>query len=280
MIKKYIKTASVIGLALTGSLLFVAAAKKTITIKGSDTMVILAQRWAEKYMTSHPEVVVQVTGGGSGTGLSALNNGTTDFANASREMKKSEIDKLKQRFNTLGYEIKVAKDGVTIYTNASNTISELTIAQIRAIYLGEITNWKDVGGNDAQIVVYGRENSSGTYVYFRDNVLNGKDYTSSMQSLPGTAAVVNAVVKDKNGIGYGGAAYAEGIKVIKVKKDESSVACAPTAETIKNNTYPISRYLYMYSRSKPVGAMKEYVDWILSAEGQEIVTKVGYFPAN
>jgi phosphate transport system substrate-binding protein len=195
-------------------------------------------------------------------------------------MKKSEIDKLKQRFNTLGYEIKVAKDGVTIYTNASNTISELTIAQIRAIYLGEITNWKDVGGNDAQIVVYGRENSSGTYVYFRDNVLNGKDYTSSMQSLPGTAAVVNAVVKDKNGIGYGGAAYAEGIKVIKVKKDESSVACAPTAETIKNNTYPISRYLYMYSRSKPVGAMKEYVDWILSAEGQEIVTKVGYFPAN
>jgi phosphate transport system substrate-binding protein len=280
MIKKYIKTASVIGLALAGSLLFVAAAKKTITIKGSDTMVILAQRWAEKYMASHPEVVVQVTGGGSGTGISALINGTTDFANASREMKKSEIDKLKQRFNTLGNEIKVAKDGITIYTHASNAISELSIAQIRAIYLGEISNWKEVGGNDAPIVVYGRENSSGTYVYFRDNVLNGKDYTASMQSLPGTAAVVNAVVKDKNGIGYGGAAYAEGIKIIKVKKDESSEAIAPTAETIKNNTYPISRYLYMYSRSKPSGAMKDYSDWILSAEGQEIVSKVGYFPVN
>jgi phosphate transport system substrate-binding protein len=280
MLKKYIKTASIIGLALTGSLLFVAAAKKTITIKGSDTLVILAQRWAEKYMQSHPEVVIQVTGGGSGTGISALINGTTDFADASREMKKSEFDKLKQRFNTLGNEIKVAKDGITIYTNQTNPVSELSIAQIRAIYLGEVTNWKDVGGPDAAIVVYGRENSSGTFVYFRDNILGGKDYTPSMQSLPGTAAVVNAVVKDKKGIGYGGAAYAEGIKIVKVKKDDSTPAYAPTAETIKNNQYPIARYLYMYSRAKPTGAMKEYVDWILSTEGQELVTKVGYFPVN
>jgi phosphate transport system substrate-binding protein len=267
-------------LALTGSLLFVAAAKKTITIKGSDTLVILSQRWAEKYMSTHPDVVVQVTGGGSGTGISALINGTTDFANASREMKKSEIDKLKQRFNTLGNEIKVAKDGITVYVSESNPVTELAIAQIRAIYLGEVTNWREVGGPDAAIVVYGRENSSGTYVYFRDNVLGGNDYVSSMQSLPGTAAVVNAVVKDKNGIGYGGAAYAGGIKIVKVKKDDSSPAYAPTVETIKNNDYPIARYLYMYSRSKPTGAMKDFVDWVLSAEGQELVSKVGYFPVN
>ncbi|MBN1604331.1 MAG: phosphate ABC transporter substrate-binding protein [Chitinispirillaceae bacterium] len=280
MLKKYMKTASVIGLAFAGSLLFVAAAKKTITIKGSDTLVILAQRWAEKYMQSHPEVVIQVTGGGSGTGISALINGTTDFANASREMKKSEFNKLKQRFNTLGNEIKVAKDGITVYVSQSNPVKELSIAQIRAIYLGEVSNWKDLGGPDAPIVVYGRENSSGTYVYFRDNVLGGKDYMSSMQSLPGTAAVVNAIVKDKNGIGYGGAAYAEGIKIVNVKKDDSSPAYAPTLESIKNSQYPIARYLYMYSRAKPTGAMKEYIDWILSAEGQELVTKVGYFPVN
>lgn len=280
MLRNNLRTISVAGLALAGSLLFVAAAKKTITVKGSDTLVILAQRWAEKYMSSHPEVVVQVTGGGSGTGISALINGTTDFANASREMKKSEFDKLKQRYNTMGNEIKVAKDGITIYTNVSNPVSELSIAQIRAIYLGEVSNWKEVGGKDAAILLYGRENSSGTYVFFRDNILGGKDYATSMQSLPGTAAVVNAVVKDKYGIGYGGAAYADGIKVIKVKKDDASPAYAPTAETIKNNQYPIARFLYMYSRSKPTGAMKEYVEWILSPEGQELVSKVGYFPVN
>lgn len=261
-------------------LVFVAASKKTVTVKGSDTMVILAQRWAEKYMAAHSDVVIQVTGGGTGTGISALINGTTDFANASREMKKSEIAKLKERYNTLGSEIKVAKDGITIYTHSSNSVSELSIDQIKAIYLAEITNWKDVGGSDAPIIIYGRENSSGTFVYFRDNVLGGKDYSPTMQSLPGTAAVVNAVTKDKNGIGYGGAAYAEGIKIIKVKKDAASTAYAPTAENVKNNVYPIARYLFMYSRSKPTGALKDFADWILSPEGQDLVAKVGYFPVN
>ncbi len=276
--KSNIRRLCVVCAAVLGLGLLVAAAKKTITIKGSDTLVILAQRWAEKYMAAHQGVVVQVTGGGSGTGIAALINGTTDFANASREMKKSEMDKLKQRYNTLGYEVKVAKDGITLYTNASNPVEELTLGQIKAIYLAEVTNWKDVGGKEAPIVLYGRENSSGTYVYFRDNVLGGSDYSATMQSLPGTAAVVNAVVKDRNAIGYGGAAYAEGIKVIRVKTDPSSPGYAPTAESIRNNQYPIARYLYMYSRSKPVGAMEEYVDWILSPEGQEVVTKVGYFP--
>ncbi len=275
---KIMRIALSLSVTVACTVLFIAAARKTITIKGSDTLVILAQRWAEKYMKLHPDVVIQVTGGGSGVGIAALINGTTDFANASREMKKSEIEKLKQRYNTLGHEIKVAKDGITIYVNSSNTIEELSIDQIKAVYLGEITNWKDIGGADAPIVLYGRENSSGTYVYFRDNVLKGNDYSPSMQSLPGTAAVVNAVAKDKNGIGYGGAAYAEGVKVVKVKKDASSPAYAPTLETVKNNLYPISRYLYMYSRSKPSGIMKDYIDWILGPEGQDVVTQVGYFP--
>jgi phosphate transport system substrate-binding protein len=251
---------------------------ETITVKGSDTMVILAQRWAEVYMTKHPEVVIQVTGGGSGTGISALINGTTDICDASRPMKKSEKDKLKQRFNTLGVEIKSAKDGLALYVNDENPIQELTIAQLKDIYTGKITNWKSVGGPEAKIILYGRENSSGTYVYFKDNVLEGDDYSASVQSMPGTAAVVNAVAKDKYGIGYGGAAYGKGIKFLKVKQDAGSPGYIPTAENVKTDKYPITRYLYMYTRSKPTGALKNYIDWILSSEGPEIVTKVGYFP--
>jgi len=251
---------------------------ETITVKGSDTMVILAQRWAELYMSKHPDVTIQVTGGGSGTGISALINGTTDICNSSRPMKKTEKEKLKQRYNTLGVEIKAAKDGLAVYVNESLPVNELTLMQIKAIYTGKITNWKEVGGPDARIILYGRENNSGTYVYFKDNVLEGQDYSATMQSLPGTAAVVNAVGKDKYGIGYGGAAYGKGIKFLKVKKNENTPGYDPTAENIKNGNYPITRFLYLYTRSKPSGAMKEYIDWILSPEGQETVIKVGYFP--
>jgi phosphate transport system substrate-binding protein len=255
-----------------------AAAKTTITVKGSDTMVIMAQRWAEVYMNAHPDVSVQVTGGGSGTGISALINGTTDICDASRPMKSSEREQLKARFSSLGVEVKAAKDGLSVYLNEASPVGELTLDQIKGIYTGEITNWKDVGGPDAKIVVYGRENNSGTYVFFRDHVLKGKDYTSTMQSLPGTAAVVNAVAKDKSGIGFGGAAYAKGIKFVKVKKDAGSPGVAPSAETVKDGSYPLTRYLYMYLKSRPTGALKEYVDWILSPEGQAVVAQVGYFP--
>jgi phosphate transport system substrate-binding protein len=250
----------------------------TITVKGSDTMVILAQRWAEIYMSKKSDITIQVTGGGSGVGISALINGTTDLCNSSRPMKNSEREKLKQRYNTLGVEIKCAKDGLSVYLNESNPVKELTLEQIKQIYTGNITNWNQVGGPNAKIIVYGRENSSGTYVYFKDFVLGGSDYTPSMQSLPGTAAVVNAVSKDKNAIGFGGAAYAKGIKFAKVKKDANTPGYEPNAENVKSGNYPITRFLYIYTRSKPTGAIKEYVDWILSSEGQSIVTKVGYFP--
>jgi phosphate transport system substrate-binding protein len=251
---------------------------ESITVKGSDTMVILAQRWAEIYMAKHPGTVIQVTGGGSGTGISALVNGTTDICNSSRPMKKSEKDKLKIRFNSLGVEIKSAKDGLSIYVNESNPVKELTLDQIKKIYTGNFTNWKQVGGPDAKIILYSRENNSGTYVYMKDNVLGGEDFSPSAQNMPGTAAVVNAIAKDKYGVGYGGAAYAKGIRMVGVKKDASSPAYEPTAENVKSGNYPISRYLFMYTKSRPTGAMKEYIDWILSSEGQEIVVKVGYFP--
>ena len=251
---------------------------EVLTVKGSDTMVLLAQRWAEVYMSKHPELTIQVTGGGSGTGISALINGTTDICNASRPIKPSEKQKLKQRFNSLGVEIKAARDGLSLYVNELNPVKELTLDQVRRIYLGEIANWKEVGGDDGRIILYSRENNSGTYVYFKDNILGGKDYAPNTQSLPGTAAVVNAVSKDKKGVGYGGAAYGKGIREVALKADASSQAFAPTAENVRSGKYPLTRFLFMYVRSRPAGAMKAYVDWILGDEGQSIVSSVGYFP--
>jgi phosphate transport system substrate-binding protein len=254
-----------------------AFSQSKITVKGSDTMVILAQKWAELYMKSNPQTTVQVTGGGSGVGITALINGTTDICDASRPMKQTEIEKLKARYNTLGVEIPCAKDGVTIFLNEANKVTELTLKQISDIYTAKIRNWKELGGVDAEIRLYGRENSSGTYTYLHDEVVKA-DYASTVQSLPGTAAVVNAVKKDVNGIGYGGAAYAVGVKYAKVKKDESSTGYVPSAETIANNQYPITRYLYMYLRNRPTGETKKYIDWILGVEGQRVVTEIGYFP--
>lgn len=252
-------------------------APKKITVKGSDTMVILAQKWAEIYMKSNSDVIVQVTGGGSGTGISALINGSTDICNSSRPLKSSEMDKLKERYGSLGVEIPCAKDGITIFLNEGNPVTELSIKQLGDVFSGKIRNWKDIGGVDAEIKLYGRENSSGTYVFFQEKVVKG-DYSPSCQTLPGTAAVVNAVSKDKYGIGYGGAAYATGVKHCKVKKDDKSQAFLATAETIAKGEYPITRYLYMYMRNRPTGDIKKYVDWILSADGQKVVNEIGYFP--
>ena len=253
------------------------AAPERITVKGSDTMVILAQKWSEVYMKTNNTANIQVTGGGSGVGISALINGATDIANASRKMKNTEKEKLKARYNSLGVEVACAKDGITIYLNSKNKVKELTIKQISEIFKGNIKNWKEVGGNDQTIMLYGRENSSGTYVFFQENVVQG-DYATNCQTLPGTAAVVNAVKKDENAIGYGGAAYAEGIELCKVKRDANSPAYLPTAETIKSGDYPITRYLYMYLRNRPTGETKKYIDWILSPEGQKLVIDMGYFP--
>lgn len=269
MYKKYIFG---LALAITSFVVMSFMSSEKITVKGSDTMVILSQRWAEKYMSKNGSVSIQVTGGGSGTGISALINGTTDICNASRPMKQSEIKKIKERYGSLGVEIPCAKDGITIYLNESNPVSNLTTDQLKKIYTGKITNWKDVGGNDAKIILYSRENNSGTYVYFKDNVLSGQDYSPSCQNLPGTAAVVNSVSKDVNGIGYGGHGYSKGIKMAKIN------GVAPDKDNIANGKYPISRSLYMYLRNKPSGAMKKFIDWVLSSEGQKLVSEVGYFP--
>jgi phosphate transport system substrate-binding protein len=251
---------------------------RSITVKGSDTMVILGQRWAETYMKIYPDKRIQVTGGGSGTGIAALINGGTDICEASRPMKDKEKEMVRERHGKNVSEIPVALDGVTIYLHESSPIESLTQAQLKGIYTGTITNWHDVGGNDQRIVPYSRENNSGTYVFFKEHVLNNEDFAREIQTLPGTAAVVNAVSKDPASLGYGGIAYATGIKAIAIRRDESSPAILPSLETVENGTYPLSRQLFFYTIGEPAGEVKAFIDWVLGPEGQKICEAVGYYP--
>jgi len=257
-----------------------SGAVRSITIKGSDTMVILGQRWAETYMKENPDKRVQVTGGGSGTGIAALINGGTDICEASRPMKDKEKDMVRKRHGKDVSEIPVALDGIAIYVPESSPIQTITLAQLKSIYTGTINNWRDVGGKDQRIVVYSRENNSGTYVFFKEHVLNNEDFARDVQTLPGTAAVVNAVSKDPASVGYGGIAYASGIRALAVKSDDASEAIRPTMETVEAGKYPLSRNLYFYTVGPPAGEVKAFIDWVLSPEGQKICEAVGYYPLN
>ena len=251
-----------------------------ITVKGSDTLVILAQKWAEVYMGQHADTKIQVTGGGTGTGFAALQNQTTDLCDASRKIKAAELQKCMVAFGgSRPTEYKVALDGLSVYVNPENPVKELTLDQLKSIFTGKIKNWKEVGGADAPITVYSRENSSGTYEFFKEHVLKGQDFAASAQTMPGTAAIVQAVVKDKNSIGYGGAAYGGGSKMLSVKKDENSAAIDPTEENVENGTYPIWRYLYVYvNPALDKDEVGTYLRWIRSDEGQKYVKDIGYYP--
>ncbi|MGH9812204.1 MAG: phosphate ABC transporter substrate-binding protein [Candidatus Acidiferrales bacterium] len=264
-------------LAAAGTLL---AQRRNITVKGSDTLVILGQRWAEEYMKKNPGISIQVTGGGSGTGIAALINGTTDVAESSRPMKPKEIAEVKAKQGKDTLELPVAVDGLAVYVHESNPVNELTLAQLKAIYTGATKSWKEVGGNDERIILYSRENNSGTYVYFKEHVLENADYFPTAQTLPGTAAVINATAKDRRGIGYGGIAYGEGVKHLRVKKDANSPAVEPSMENVLSAQYPISRHLYWYLAGQPTGDLKAFAEWVVSKEGQEVVEKVGYYPLN
>jgi phosphate transport system substrate-binding protein len=248
-----------------------------VTIKGSDTMVILVQRWAELYPQAK-SMSFQVTGGGSGTGISALINGTTDICASSRPIKPSEILQLRSKYNYNGMEVRVARDGIAVYLHASNPVKALTISQVRRIFTGEITNWKDLGGEDAKIVLYSRENNSGTYEFFKEHVLQKQDFAPQTQHMVGTGALVNAIAKDPHAIGFGGVAYASGVKAVALAYDERNVYIQPSEETILNGSYPVSRLLYFYLRERPQGAMKDFIDWVIGKEGQRVVTEVGYYP--
>ena len=268
-------------LAIAASTTLLAAsafADGSITVKGSDTMVLLGQKWAETYMKKSPAVQIQVTGGGSGTGIAALINGTTDIAESSRAMKPTEITSAESKQGAKVKEIPVALDALSIYVNAANPLTEMSLTQARKIYTGQVTNWKEVGGNDAPITLYSRENNSGTYVFFKEHVLQNDDYDPSAQTLPGTASVVNAVAHDPNGIGYGGIAYAEGIKPLKIKKDDNAPAVEGTLENAQSGKYGLARELYFYMFPNKNKAADEFVAWVLSPDGQKVVGDVGYYP--
>ena len=262
-----------------------------ITVKGSDTMVNLSQKWAEEYMKLHPEVSIQVTGGGSGTGIAALLNGTTEIANASREMKSSEMDDAKSK-GLNPYQYEVALDGIALIVHPENKVDNLTIKQVSDIFSGKITNWKQLGGVNMPITLYGRENSSGTYEFFKDHVLgkvDGRqvDYSPSTQVLQGTAALGEAVARDVKGIGYGGVGYfaqRNDVKILHVKKDENAPAYSPAEnnkvnyDLIWSGDYSISRYLYCYTNGEATDKLKDFMDYIVSPSGQGVVETMEYIP--
>ena len=250
-----------------------------ITIKGSDTMILLGQKWAENYMKAHPETSIQVTGGGSGTGIAALRNNATDIAQASREMKSKEKAEILIKHGEAPIEVRTALDGVTVYAHQDNPVRELSFEQLSAIFRGKITNWQEVGGPNMAIVVYSRENNSGTYAFFKEAVLDDADFSARALTMVGTSALINAISKDKGGIGYGGIGYSSGVKIVAVKKANTDVATLPTTENVVSGAYPLSRYLNFYLLPKAnKGEVKNFIDWVLSEGGQSVVEEVGYFP--
>ncbi|MFO7446664.1 MAG: phosphate ABC transporter substrate-binding protein [Ignavibacteriaceae bacterium] len=269
------------------------AAKTVISVKGSDTMVNLSQRWAEVYMEKNPNVSIQVTGGGSGTGIAAIINGTTDIANSSRDMKDNELETARgKNVNPKQYE--VALDGIALIVHPENGIDSLTVQQVSDIFIGKINNWNQIGGNNMPITLYGRENSSGTYEFFKEHVLGknaagrANDYANSTQVLQGTAALGEAVARDKKGIGYGGVGYfahRTDVKILHIKADQNSPAISPSEnskvnyDAIWDGTYSISRYLYCYiDEKKTEGEIQKFMDFILSSDGQKLVETMEYIP--
>ncbi len=264
-----------------GSSLVSPASAQVLSLKGSDTMLALAQGWAAAYMKARPGRSVSVTGGGSTTGIASLINGGCDIANASRVMKGSELDKAKAR-GFVPREYAVARDGLAIVVNPANPVAKITMDQLKKIYNGTYTNWKQLGGREQAIVTVGRDSSSGTYGFFQDTVLGiGRPYRPDMQTTPSTNSIAQTISQDAGAIGYVGVAYAKEfgakVRIIPVAGG-SADAVMPSLETVRTGKYPLSRYLFMYTRGNPSGTAKDFIDWVRSPQGQAVVSQVGYFP--
>ena len=257
------------------SLLSISASAQRI--KGSDTVLPVAQQTAERFMNQHPDTRVTVTGGGTGVGISALLDNTTDIAMASRAIKCIEKMKIKSAGEDVA-EIVVAYDALAVVAHPSNPVKQLTRQQLEDIFRGKITNWKQVGGDDRKIVVYSRETSSGTYEFFKESVLKNKNYMASSLSMPATGAIIQSVSQTKGAIGYVGLAYVSPrVKTLSVSYDGKHYA-APTVENATNKTYPIVRPLYYYYNVKKKAEIDPLVQYILSPDGQDIIKKSGYIP--
>jgi phosphate transport system substrate-binding protein len=252
--------------------------------KGSDTIVNLALAWAEYYQKQHPEVRISVTGGGSGTGIAALINGTVDIANASRQIKDEE--RLQAQSNGIDpLEFVIAHDAIAVIVHPKNPVSQLTLQQVSDIYSGKINNWRDVGGEDRPIVRLSRETNSGTHVYFLETVLRLGDKNNttlfSMDTLllPSSEGIINEVRQNPNAIGYDGLGYVpDDLKIVALAEAEGGPYILPMISTVNNKSYPVTRDLYMYTAGEPAGAVKDYLDWILSPEAQQIVADLGFVP--
>lgn len=264
-------------------LLAAAACMLSITgfaqkIKGSDTCLPLTQTEAEKYMNKDKSARITVTGGGSGVGISALMEGTTDIAMASRKIKFDEKMKLQQAGKT-PTEVVIAYDALAVVVNPSNKVDNLTREQLEGIFTGKIKNWKEVGGADMKIVAYSRETSSGTYEFFKESVLKNKNYMSGILSMPATGAIIQSVGQTPGAIGYVGLAYVnDEVKPLHVSYDAGKTFVEPSFENAKNKSYPVVRPLFYYYEAKNATKVKAFVDYILSPEGQTIVKEVGYIP--
>jgi phosphate transport system substrate-binding protein len=260
-------------------------AKRAIQNKGSDTIVNIALAWAEEYRNVDPTVSIAVTGGGSGTGIASLINGTVDIANASRQMKETEIENARAS-GIDPFEHVVAIDALAVIVNPVNPVSEITINELADIYTGRITNWAELGGNDAPIILVSRETNSGTHVYFLEMVVRRgeKDNTDifAPQTLlmPSSVGITSEVRRNPNAIGYDGLGYVDNLheKVLSIALDSESAYVLPSTATAKAGTYPLSRDLYMYTAGEPTGVIAEYIAWILSPAGQIIVENLGFVP--
>ena len=247
-------------------------------IKGSDTVLPLTQTLSEIYMNQHPEATITVTGGGSGVGISALLDGTTDIAMASRRIKFSEKMKLKQSHHE-PCEVVVAYDALAVIVNPQNPVKQLTREQLEAIFRGKITNWKEVGGEDAKIIVYSRETSSGTYEFFKESVLKNKNYMSSVLSMPATGAIIQSVSQTRGAIGYVGLAYLNPmIKALAVSYDGGKNYVYPSVESAVAKEYPVVRPLYYYYDKANEAAVMPFIQYIESAQGQAETLKLGFIP--
>jgi phosphate transport system substrate-binding protein len=254
--------------------------------KGSDTLVNLALAWAERYQSEHPEVSLSVTGGGSGTGIAALINGTVDIANASRAMTADEKSQAEANGIT-PVEFIVARDAIAVVVNPENPVQRLSLQQISDIYSGKYNNWTEVGGDNRPIVRLSRETNSGTHVYFLQTVIRLGDkknttlFSTDTLLLPSSEGIINEVRQNPNAIGYDGLGYVPPDlmnSLIAVAKDANGPYIIPSIATVNNNSYPVARDLYMYTAGEPTGAIKDYIDWILSSEAQTIVAKLGFVP--
>jgi phosphate transport system substrate-binding protein len=268
---------------LTAALFLASMAQaREIVVKGSDTMLNLVQRLAESFGAAQADATVSITGGGSGVGIAAIVTGDCDIANASRSITNSEISSARGN-GVEPVEFAIAIDGLSIIVSGSNPVKQLTADQIGAIYRGEIKNWKDVGGPNKKITLYGREPSSGTYVYLRDEVMKG-DYAAGMRQMNGNSQIVEAVKGDNSGIGYVGVGYAksaEGITVLSVAKEAGSDYVSPLdADKVNAGEYPITRALFQYTNGKPGGDVKSFLEYELGEEGTKIVEEEGFFPVN